>query len=373
MPIYLDYNATTPLEPTVIESITKSLSENWANPSSGYASGVAAKKIINEARKNIGLMIGANPEDIIFTSGGTEANNMVIFGILEYYANWLRTIKTEIKDKPHIITTNVEHDAVILPIRHLQKKRNVTIVPVLKTGCVDVQDIISEVRPTTCLITVMLANNETGVIMPIEHIGRSIQQINKQRRANKLIEILYHTDAAQAIGKIEVDTETLQANYITIVGHKFYGPRIGCLYAQGIGSKAPVYPMLFGGGQESGYRPGTENTPMIVGLGEAARLVFRHLTKYSSHMTKIRDYLETKLKETFGNEVVFNCKSDVIRLPNTCNISFRKEGLYGHRVLSRCTNISASIGAACHTNNQPSGSTPTHEEIWRIIYEGHTE
>ncbi|XP_069683617.1 selenocysteine lyase-like [Periplaneta americana] len=361
MEIYLDYNATTPLEPSVISKISQSMEELWGNPSSSYGFGIRAKRNIEEARKQLADMIGAVPEDIIFTSGGTEANNIVIFGILNYYDEWLKCNpeSEHYGKKPHIITTNIEHPAVILPLRYLAEKKaaiELSIVPVNTTGSVDPRDILCAVRPNTSLITVMLANNETGVILPVAEISRGLEEINLKRREENKIKILYHTDAAQAIGKISVHAPTLQVDYLTIVGHKFYGPRIGCLYARGLMHQdVPLYPVMFGGGQERGYRPGTENTPMIVGLGEAARLVCENLTTYNSHMETIRDYLEKKLKEAFGEDrVVFNCSKDVQRLPNTCNVSLVGEGFVGHVVLSKATNVYASVGAACHAQNKPS-------------------
>ncbi|PSN36709.1 Selenocysteine lyase [Blattella germanica] len=281
MVVYLDYNATTPLDASVC-SVIKNSFVHWANPSSNYPTGVEAKKIISEARKHIASMINARGEDIVFTSGGTEANNMVLFGVLHYFKDWLNDRDlTRSCEKPHVITTNVEHDSVILPLKHLQKKGEIdlTIVPVLSGGCISEDDILREVRRSTCLITVMLANNETGVIMPVEKIGRALKEINKQRQKDGGIGILFHTDAAQAMGKIHVDVDVLQVDYMTIVGHK----------------------------------------------------------------------------ETFEDDVIINCNTDVKRLPNTCNISFRKKDLFGHVVLSKCSNIMASVGAACHAQNKPSG------------------
>ncbi|XP_023727575.1 selenocysteine lyase isoform X2 [Cryptotermes secundus] len=373
MAVYLDHNATTPVAEPVVQKIIDSLNDEWGNPSSGYLPGTKSKNSIAEARQHIALMIGGKPEDIIFTSGGTEANNMVIFGIVSYYEDWLKSVSflKVTNEKPHVITTNVEHDAVILPIRHLEKTGaiDVSIIHVSTRGCVVPQDILSKISHTTCLITVMLANNETGVIMPVEEIGRCIKEVNKQRKAENLIRILYHTDAAQGVGKIQVDVQELNVDYLTVVGHKFYGPRIGCLYARGIGQETPVYPLLHGGGQERGYRPGTENTPMIAGLGEAARLVCENLSTYSRHMKIIRDYLEEELKEAFGEgNVIFNCSKDVRRLPNTCSVSLIGVELVGHVVLSKCAHIMASIGAACHAQNKPSGillasGIPHHQAI----------
>lgn len=359
MAIYLDYNATTPIDSIVVNSIVTALKEEWGNPSSSHVFGNAARLSINSARKKLAHMINALDQDIIFTSGGTESNNMVICSAAETYKKWKTFGKTDITSlKPHIITSNVEHDAIVLPLKHLINKNDIEVsfVPVDSNGCIVIEDVISSIQPNTCLITILFANNETGVIMPIASIGKTIRKINEDREHKGLCKILYHTDAAQAIGKLPVDVEDTMVDYLTIVGHKFYGPRIGCLYARSPGMKTPVYPMLFGGGQERGYRPGTENTPMISGLGKAADLVISNLNKYMDHFSDIKLYLENRLKEEFGNHVIFNFKGKGVDvLPNTCSIAFTEEGLTGHQVLAHCKKVLASVGAACHSENQCSG------------------
>ncbi|XP_063409503.1 selenocysteine lyase-like isoform X1 [Mytilus trossulus] len=330
--VYLDYNATTPLESEVIGAITNSLTEAWGNPSSSHDAGIKAKKVIDEARYNVANMIGAKSSDIIFTSGGTEGNNMIIQTAVKYAYHDLSNGYPggDNRDKlPHFITSNLEHDSVKLVLEHLAEEgtASVTFVPASsKTGQVDVDDVLSAIRPSTCMITVMMANNETGVIQPIKLISEKLRQINQSRKS--LPKILLHTDAAQAIGKIEVDVEDLGVDYLTVVGHKFYGPRIGAIYVRNLGNKdVPLYPMLYGGGQERNYRPGTENTVMIAGLG----------------------------KEAFKDRIRVNGKfATSERLPNTCNVSILSDKLQGHKVLSNCRILQASIGAACHSQNRPS-------------------
>ncbi|XP_052083129.1 selenocysteine lyase-like isoform X2 [Mytilus californianus] len=258
---------------------------------------------------------------------------------------------------PHFITSNLEHDSVKLVLEHLAEEgtASVTFVPASsKTGQVDVDDVLSAIRPSTCMITVMMANNETGVIQPIKMISEKLRQINQSRRI--LPKILLHTDAAQAIGKIEVDVEDLGVDYLTVVGHKFYGPRIGAIYVRNLGNKdVPLYPMLYGGGQERNYRPGTENTVMIAGLGKAAELVVKNIICYKNHLSSVRDYLEIKLQEAFKDRIHLNGKfPSSERLPNTCNVSILSDKLQGHKVLSNCRILQASIGAACHSQNRPS-------------------
>lgn len=362
--IYMDYNATTPMEPEVIQVITEALHEAWGNPSSNHMAGAMAKAIINQSRQNVAKMVGGKAEDIVFTSGGTEANNLVLHTAVEHFRKNRGSAEhggghhNGCTGPPHIITTNVEHDSIRLTAKHLQTvgKADVTCVPVSKvTARVEVEDIIAAVRPNTCLVSVMLANNETGVIMPIQEICQRIKSLNKQQER---LRILLHTDAAQALGKIPVDVQELGVDYLTIVGHKFYAPRVGALYVNGPGTKTPLYPLLFGGGQERNFRPGTENTPMIAGLGKASELVTANLSKHQSHMLNIKAYLEERLQEVFRDKIRFNSHypgSDI--LPNTSNVSILGPALQGWRVLSNCRRLLASVGAACHS---ASGNRPSH-------------
>nr|XP_044607198.1 selenocysteine lyase isoform X3 [Equus asinus] len=279
--VYMDCNATTPLEPEVIQAVTEAMREAWGNPSSAYPAGRKAKDIINAARENLAKMIGGKPQDIIFTSGGTESNNLVIHSVVKHFHE-IHTSKGGAAEShspaegamPHFITCTVEHDSIRLPLEHLAKEHvAVTFVPVSKVnGQAEVDDILAAVRPTTCLVTIMLANNETGVIMPVPEISQRVRALNQRRATAGLPLILLHTDAAQALGKRRVDVEDLGVDFLTIVGHKFYGPRIGALYVRGLSELTPLYPMLFGGGQERNFRPGTENTPMIAGLGKSIRI-----------------------------------------------------------------------------------------------------
>lgn len=359
----MDYNATTPLAPEVIKAISEAL-HAWGNPSSSYTAGVKAKAIINESRENVAVMVGGKAEDIIFTSGGTEANNLVIHTALEHFrrncdaAEQNKGLLNGVSGLPHIISTNVEHDSVNLVLEHLQRegKADTSFVPVSKvTGRVEVQDVLAAVRPNTCLVSIMFANNETGVIMPIQEISQKIKSLNKDRPQRR---ILLHTDAAQALGKIHVNAPGLGVDYLTIVGHKFYAPRIGALYVNSPGTKTPLYPMLFGGGQERNFRPGTENTPMIAGLGKAAALVTSNLSEYEAHMQSVKVYLEDQLKLVFKEKLHLNSHFPGTEvLPNTCNVSILGPNLQGWRVLSRCERLLASVGAACHSDK---GHRPSH-------------
>ncbi|TVK90606.1 Kinesin-like protein KIF1B [Bagarius yarrelli] len=273
--IYMDNNATTPVDPEVVSVVTEALNEAWGNPSSMYLPGLKAKDMINQSRESVARMIGGKATDIIFTSGGTEANNMVFHSVIEHF--WKSSMSAECVhvDKnhlnstgilPHIITSNVEHDSVKLVVEHLVKmgKADVTFIPVSKlTGRVEVEDVMAALRPSTCLVSVMLANNETGVIMPIREI---CQKVKTAKRSSSSPRILLHTDAAQAIGKIHVDAQELGVDFLTIVGHKFYAPRIGALFVKGPGTMTPLYPLLFGGGQERNFRPGPSHILLNCGI-----------------------------------------------------------------------------------------------------------
>ena len=303
-PVYLDYNATTPLAPEVVEAVTSALAA-WGNPSSGYQTGREARARVEAARAQVAEMIGAEPEEITFTSGGTEANHLAIWAALELYrGSDPAAVSTrcpspetraapachpasETRGLPHIVTSNIEHPAVTAPLAQLEARgwAAVTRVPVVRgSGRWSVASMLEAVTPDTCLVTVMLANNETGILQPVKELFSALRAAAPPTR----VPILLHTDAAQAIGKIPVSGSELGADLVTIVGHKFYGPRIGVLYHR---KGVAVSPMFYGGGQETGLQPGTENTPMIAGLGAACGLVTRNLDTYSRHMRTVRDFL----------------------------------------------------------------------------------
>uniref|UniRef100_A0A8C6TXR5 Selenocysteine lyase n=1 Tax=Neogobius melanostomus TaxID=47308 RepID=A0A8C6TXR5_9GOBI len=343
--IYMDYNA---------------LHDAWGNPSSTYTAGVKSKMIINDSRENVARMVGGKAEDIIFTSGGTEANNLVIHTALEHFrrscdtAEQHQNLSNGVLGLPHIISSNVEHDSVKLVLEHLQRegKAVASFVPVSKvTGRVEVQDVLAAVRPNTCLVSIMLANNETGVIMPIQEICQKFRSLNKKRPQRR---ILLHTDAAQALGKIHVNAPELGVDYLTIVGHKFYAPRIGALFVDSPGTKTPLYPMLFGGGQERNFRPGTENTPMIAGLGKVRS--FKDQCNFLMYI--LNDLSLNLFFLVFEDKLHFNSHFPGAEiLPNTCNVSIAGPNLQGWRVLSRCERLLASVGAACHSDK---GHRPSH-------------
>ncbi|XP_061862010.1 selenocysteine lyase isoform X2 [Colius striatus] len=352
--LYLDYNATTPLAPEAAQAVRDAVSSAWGNPSSSHPAGRKARELIHRARESLARMVGGRTEDIVFTSGGTEANNMVIHTACRHFHQSQAGLGHG-QGTPHIVTSSVEHDSIRLPLEQMLKESlaEVSFVAVSpRSGRAEVDDVLAAIRPTTCLVSIMLANNETGVIMPVAELSQHVRALNQRRAAEGLPRILLHTDAAQMIGKGRVDVQELGVDYLTIVGHKFYGPRIGALYVCGPGSTTPLHPLLFGGGQERSFRPGTENTPMIAGLGQAAELVSKNWEAYEAQMRDVRDYLEARLEASFGKQKIhFNSHfTGSKRLCNTCNFSILGPGLQGRRVLAHCKRLLASVGAACHSD-----------------------
>uniref|UniRef100_A0A8C2ACT6 Selenocysteine lyase n=1 Tax=Cyprinus carpio TaxID=7962 RepID=A0A8C2ACT6_CYPCA len=333
----------------------------WGTLTHHASTRLKARDIIYHSRDTIARMVGGKAADIIFTSGGTElkissANNLVFYTAVEYFrnskpfagggTNWEQL--NERGSLPHIIISNVEHDSIKLTAKHLLKegKADVTFDPISKvTAWVEVKDVIAGIHPTTCLVSIVLANNEIGIIMPIKDICQRVREVNKQRAASAP-KILLHTDAAQAIGKIRVDAHELGVNYITIVGQKVY--------------KRRFYPLFFGGGQECNFRLGYDMVYYVMGF-HAAELVSLNLAEYEAHFLDIQCYLEQKLLAVFGSDKIhFNSHfpgSDIF--PNTCNVSILGRGLQGCRVLSTCRGLLASVGAACLSD---SGAICTYKE-----------
>lgn len=327
-PIYLDYNATTPIAPEVAEEMLPYIQTHFGNPSSSYALGRISKAAVEKARMQVAELIGAHPEEIIFTSGGTESNNQAIRGIA--FAN-------QEKGK-HIITSAIEHPAVIEVCNYLASLGwEITRVPVDSFGSVNSKEIEKAIRPDTVLITIMHANNEVGTIQPIEEIG-AIAQKNK---------IAFHTDAAQSVGKIETDVKKLGVNLLTIAGHKLYAPKgIGALYVK---KGTYLQNLMFGASQEKGFRPGTENVPYIVALGKACELAQRDFDKNQAHMYKMREKLLLGLQEKLGPEVKLNADLKNC-LPNTLSVAFEK--VEAHTLASAISNeVCISTGSACHADS----------------------
>ncbi len=319
--IYLDYNASTPIAPEVTEAMHSYLAGHYGNPSSIHFAGAPAKAALEKARGKVAALIGSTPGEIVFTSGGSEGNNHAIKGI--FFAGE--------GSRKHVITTAVEHPAVIEPVRFLQRLgAEASIVPVDKYGMVDPDDIRKKIRKETILVSVMHSNNEVGTIEPIEEISRITREC----------EIPFHTDAAQSVGKIPVDVNSLGVDLLSIAGHKFYAPKgVGVLYIRE-GTKLESF--VHGAGHEGGRRAGTESVFLAVGLGEACDIAPDFM---NGDVRLLRDLLFEKLKETFGDDIVLNGHPDM-RLPNTLNVSFK--GKMGSAVLDRLDGVAASTGSACH-------------------------
>ncbi|EDQ89595.1 uncharacterized protein MONBRDRAFT_25105 [Monosiga brevicollis MX1] len=350
----------------VIAAITQALQDGWGNPSSAHGPGRQAKAMIQQARQQVADMVHATrPEQIIFTSGGTEANNWVIQDVVAQSTQRLQS-----QERPHVITSNVEHDSVKNVLQHLEAQAaiDVTWVPVQSDGRVLVTDVLTAIRSNTCLITLMLANNETGALQPVGEVGAALEDINREREQP----VVLHTDAAQAIGKLDVDVAALKVDALTIVGHKFYAPRIGALFVRTRGAPVQenssnvqtsgsdwyrIRASLYGGGQEAGDRPGTENTPMIVGLGQGAAVVRENLAAHQAHMEAMQNRLYSGLK-AFGSEQVHlnGVHEDTPRLCNTLNFSLLNSDLTGADLLAKA-GIMASVGSACHSHL---GRRPSH-------------
>ncbi len=326
MPVYLDYNATTPIDPLVAETMLPYIHSHFGNPSSSHYYGTLAKNAVENARKQIAHMLQCELDEIIFTSGGSESNNLAIRGIAF----------SKRKKGNHIITSSIEHPAVSEVCRYLELNGfRITYLPVDSFGLVDPQSVIDAITPQTILITIMHSNNEVGTIQPIDEISS----------ITKSYGITFHTDCAQSIGKVNVTTGKSDIDLLSIAGHKFYAPKgIGALY---IRSGIKLEKLIFGANHEMNMRAGTENVIEITGLGKASELVDEKLSQYIKHMKKMRDNLENGLKEFFPG-IRINGHPEK-RLPNTLSVSFK--GLEANTILSELVNIAASAGAACHSDS----------------------
>jgi cysteine desulfurase len=326
-PIYLDYNATTPIHPRVVEAMLPYLRKHFGNPSSGHPYGRRAHEAVEAARAQVAALLGSAPEEVLFTSGGTEANNLAIRGVIEALSRTRR----------HVVTSTVEHPATARPCAYLEEHgAEVTRVPVDASGQVRIEELRPFVRGDTALVTIMLAQNETGTLMPL----RAIAEVAHARGA------LVHTDAAQAVGKVPLRVDDLGVDLLSVAGHKLYAPKgIGALYVRGGTS---LRPLLLGAGHERGLRPGTENVPCIVGLGEACALASEDVATEAARVRALRDELWERLRAAIpGLRLNGNARD---RLPNTLNVSF--PGVRGSAVLAAAPAIAASTGSACHEGGE---------------------
>ena len=325
--MYLDNSATTQVSNEVFEEMKPYFTEEFGNPSTLYKIGRESKKALNLARQRVADAINAKPEEIIFTSGGSESDNLAIKGIAFKLA----------KKGKHIITTNIEHPAVTRTLQFLESLDfKVTYLPVYENGIIKIEDLKEAITPETILITVMHGNNEIGTLQPIEEIG-------KIARENK---IKFHTDAVQTFGKVDVDVEKLNVDLLSISSHKINGPKgVGALY---IKKGTRVVPLIHGGGQERGIRSGTENVPGIVGFGKACELASQHLDEHYEKLSSIRDELIDKVLSTIPEAYLNGDREN--RLPNLVNFRFKAIEGESLILLLDAKGYQASTGSACSSN-----------------------
>lgn len=321
--IYLDHNATTPVLPEIFEAMKPYFCEDWGNPSSTYRFGSKIKSVVENARDQVATLIGASLRELLFTSCATESNNAAIQAAL--HAN---------PTKRHVITSAVEHSSILNYCAALEKQGvRVTYLPVDRDGLLKPADLETAVSDDTAIVSLMWANNETGVIFPVERVA----QICKERGA------LFHCDAVQAVGKLPIDVRTLPVDYLSITGHKLNAPKgIGALYVR---RKSPFTPMIYGGHQERGLRGGTENVPLIVGFAKAAAIAQKYLPTYEQKVRPLRDALESGILKTISNSELNG--HPVQRLANTSNITFHGIDSEALLLLLDKEGICGSSGSAC--------------------------
>ena len=329
--VYLDNNATTAIDPAVLEAMRPFLEELFANPSSGYSFAARVRDAIEQARVQVAGLLGCEPSEIVFTSGGTESNNTTFHAALQ-----------SAPDRRHVVTTAVEHSAVLRPAKDLERRGyEVTLIGVDQSGQLDLAQLAEAIRPDTALVSVMWANNETGVIFPIEKSAQLAREKN----------VPFHTDAVQAAGKVEITLRELPVQFLSISGHKLHAPKgVGALY---VNRRVRFRPFLLGGSHENNRRAGTENAASIVALGKASELARARIDEEQVRVAKMRDRFEESLLQKIPDVRVNG--ADAARLPNTSSLMF--DGIESSAALLMLDqeNICCSAGSACRTGSlQPS-------------------
>lgn len=337
--IYLDHAATTPTDPKVVSKMLPYFTKVFGNPSSLYNLGRNGLIAISEARKVVAKIMECSPAEIIFTGGGTESDNLAIFGV----------VRGRVAEKKHVITTTVEHHAVLYSCERLEKEGcEVTYLPVDEFGLVTPEQVIKAIKPETVLVTIMYANNEVGTIMPIAEIGKAIEKYNQTERiAKQMPRVLFHSDACQAAGVLDLGVNRLHVDLLTINGSKIYGPKgVGVLFKK---RDVKILPIIFGGGQEFGLRSGTENVPGIVGLAEALMLAQKSKDKENARLTQLQKYLKDNLQKKI-TKLKFN-GHPTKRLPNNLNVSILD--IEGEALLLYLDEmgIQAATGSACDSQS----------------------
>lgn len=326
VPIYLDYSATTPCDPRVVQAMLPFFGEQFGNAASrSHAFGWTAEAAVERAREQVAALIGAHPKEIVWTSGSTEANNLAIKGVAQMYRS----------KGNHLITCITEHKAVIDPIKHLETQGyRVTWLPVDKLGHIDLDQLRAAITDETILVSLMAANNEIGTLHPLAEIGA----ICKQKG------VLFHTDATQAVGKIELDATAQGVDLMSLSAHKFYGPKgVGCLYVRRKGPRVRLTAQLDGGGHERGMRSGTLNVPAIVGMGAAAELARTEMATEVPRLRALRDRLQQRIMDRFPDAVING--DPAARLPHLTNLSFPY--VEGESLIMGIKEIAVSSGSAC--------------------------
>lgn len=329
LPIYMDYQATTPMDPRVFEAMTPYFLEKFGNPHSrGHKFGWEAEAACELGREQVASLINADPKEIVFTSGATESNNLALKGLAKFYGD----------KKNHIITVSTEHKCVLDTCRHLEREGfNVTYLSVQKNGLIELDELEKAITDKTLLVSVMAVNNEIGVIQPIKEIGAICRKNN----------VFFHTDAAQAFGKIPLDVAEMNIDLMSISGHKIYGPKgIGALYVRRK-PRVRLVPMINGGGQERGFRSGTLPTPLVVGLGEAARIAKAEMEKDYKHVKELGDKLYNGI--TANMKDIFLNGDEEKRYPGNLNLSFAY--VEGESMIMAVKDLAVSSGSACTSSS----------------------
>jgi cysteine desulfurase len=329
-PIYLDHNATTPVLPEVVDAMLPYLRQHFGNPSSGHVYGTRARGAVFHAREQVALLLGCDPDEVLFTSGGTEANNLA-----------LRSVANPLERRRHVVTTTIEHPATTRPCDWLEAQgHRITRLSVTSDGCARVEEAREAIDDGTALVTVMHSNNETGVLQPIAELAKLAHAAGAA----------IHTDAAQSVGKVPVRVRELDVDLLSIAGHKLYAPKgVGALYVK---RGTPLVPLLLGAGHERGLRPGTENVAAIVGLGVACAVAGRDLEMVATRVQELRDRLEERLARSIPGLALNGHRE--LRLPNTLSVRFPRA--WGNAILAGAPEIAASTGSACHEGHETASS-----------------
>jgi cysteine desulfurase len=326
-PIYLDYNATTPCDPRVVEKMLPYFYETYGNPSNGlHVQGRKSAKAVDVAREQIADLIGAKSNEIVFTSGATESNNLAILGLARFHQN---------AQRKRIVTCLIEHKAVLLPCKKLKEEGfDVVFLPVDKNGRVVLEEARNSIDDNTLLVSIQGANNEIGTLQPIKELAELAHQHGA----------LFHSDAAQAVGKVPVSVDDWEVDLLSLSAHKFYGPKgVGALYIRGGTGAIPLEPIGYGGGQESGLRSGTTNVPSIVGLGEASKLTKSTLNDEAVRVLEIRNQIESQITSRIPLSKINGVLAD--RLPNTTSITF--QDVDADALIYNAPDIMIGTGSAC--------------------------